>query len=1007
MTLEVRLLGAIEATRDGVRVELAGDRPRTLLAYLAMSPGASRSIDGIVDALWPVNEATMPSDPRQAVHTYASRARRALGADSIIARDGGYALLVDPFDVDIGRFESLARAASDPGCSAARMVEVLGQALALWHGPALEGVREREWARPDAVRLEEMRAIAEDDRGEALLSLGDALSAVPLLTAAASASPLRERTHALLMTALYRCGRQAEALRLFQEYRSRLGDDLGLEPSDAIAVLERSIASGDAVAADLASSGRAVPGYVLLERIGEGAYAVVYRGRQPSVDRDVAIKVIRAELANRPEFVRRFEAEAQLVAHLEHPHIVPLYDFWRAPGSAYLVMRLFPEGTLEQRIVDRTLELADVVRMVTQVGAALATAHAAGVVHRDVKPANICLDSQGNFFLGDFGIAHDALASGVAVESLLPGSASYASPEQIRSEPVGPAADIHGLAITVFQSLTGRLPFADAHSPEELVQHQLNDPLPAIMPTLAVEPGVVARLNDVLARATAKDPMQRQDSIEAFVVDLQRAALGQSSVSMLGEPSGQPAIGALRNPYKGLRAFDEADASDFFGRTRLVDRLVDRLRGDDVDGRLVTVVGPSGSGKSSVVRAGVLPRLRDGAIAGSEQWFVTTMLPGAHPFEELEIALARVATDPVSGAAHSMAADRRGIARAVRRLLPDDSGQLLLVIDQLEELFTLCADAQERDQFIAGLVEAITDVRSRLRVICTLRADFFDRPLRHPELAPLVERSAIAVTPLTADELESAITEPAHRAGANFQPGLVSRIVGDVIDQPSALPLLQYMLTELFERQSAAVLTIEAYEALGCLAGAVAQRGEQLYTEANPAEQAAVRRVFTRLVTLGEGTEDTRRRVKRSELGMSAETQAIIDRYGAARLLSFDRDPLLASRPSKSPTRRSCANGRGCGHGSTTTATGFGCNGTSRPRPSAWEASDRDDGELYRGGRLEAAAQWAGRACRRSQRVRTGLRRRLRGPATHDRVGKGAIERDGCAVCSSPSRPSP
>ena len=716
MTLEVRLLGAIEATRDGVRVELAGDRPRTLLAYLAMSPGASRSIDGIVDALWPVNEATMPSDPRQAVHTYASRARRALGADSVVARDGGYALLVEPLDVDICRFESLVQAASDPGCSAPRKVELLGQALALWHGPALEGVREREWARPDAVRLEELRSIAEDDRGEALLSLGDALSAVPLLTAAASASPLRERTHALLMTALYRCGRQAEALRMFQQYRNRLGNDLGLEPSDALGMLERSIASGDAVAADLASSGRAVPGYVLLERVGEGAYAVVYRGRQPSVDRDVAIKVIRAELANRPEFVRRFEAEAQLVAHLEHPHIVPLYDFWRAPGSAYLVMRLFSAGTLEQRIADRTLELADVVRMVTQIGAALATAHAAGVVHRDVKPANICLDTQGNFFLGDFGIAYEALAPDAVVDSPLPGSASYASPEQIRSEPVGPAADIHGLAITIYQSITGHLPFADAHSHDELVQHQLNDPLPAIPPTLAAEPAVVTRLNAVLARATAKDPMQRQESVEALVVDFQRAALGQASASTPGDPLSTLAASPVRNPYKGLRAFGEADAADFFGRARLVDRLVDRVRGDELDGRLVTVVGPSGSGKSSVVRAGLLPVLRGGAITGSEQWFVTTMVPGAHPFEELEVALGHVATGSVIGAADAMAAERRGIARVIRRLLPDDTGQLLLVIDQLEELFTLCADAQERDQFIAGLVEAITEVRSRLRV---------------------------------------------------------------------------------------------------------------------------------------------------------------------------------------------------------------------------------------------------------------------------------------------------
>lgn len=238
--LDIHLLGTVEAYRDGQRAELFGEQLRALVAYLALVPGASRPIDGIVDALWPGTGAggAFPANPRETVHTYASRARKALGAGSVVARDGGYALVAGPLDVDAGRFEALVRAAAAQGCPPRRRVELLDEALGQWHGVALDGFCDRDWARPDAVRWEELRAVADDDRGDALLATGDAATAVPLLAAAATARPLRERTHALLMRALHECGRQGEALRVFQHYRRRLATDLGLEPSDAITGLE-------------------------------------------------------------------------------------------------------------------------------------------------------------------------------------------------------------------------------------------------------------------------------------------------------------------------------------------------------------------------------------------------------------------------------------------------------------------------------------------------------------------------------------------------------------------------------------------------------------------------------------------------------------------------------------------------------------------------------------------------------------------------------------------------
>ena len=568
-----------------------------------------------------------------------------------------------------------------------------------------------------------------------------------------------------------------------------------------------------------------VRGYRIQERIGEGAFSVVYRAEQATIERPVAIKVIRSELADRADFVRRFEAEAHVVAHLEHPHVVPLYDYWREPGSAYLVMRIFA-GTLDDRIRERPLEVREALTMLTQVGSALATAHRAGVVHRDVKPANIFGDGDGNWFLGDFGIAYQADAGYRIGDLASIGSPAYAPPEQLRREPVGPTADVYGLAIVLYEALTGNVPFPDARTQQELLRRRLHDPLPLVR---ASRPDVPDALDDVLARATAKDAADRYMSVDEMVVACRTAIEGKSLPVSAAMGRATLVDGVTRNPFKGLRAFQEADAEDFFGRQRLVDRLVAVLAEPGAAGRLLAVVGPSGSGKSSVVRAGLLPAVRNGAVAGSAQWFVTSMIPGEHPFEELEVALGRIATGVIGPLAELMAADRRGIARVVKQVAPTEMDDVLLVIDQFEELFTLCTDDAVRRAFIDGLVAALTDQRSRLRVVLTLRADFYDRPLRHPELAALVERGTLAVSPLGAEELERAIVEPADRCGAAFEPGLVARIIADFVDQPGALPLLQFALTELFDKHIAGLLTIEAYEGLGGLSGVLGRRAEQVY----------------------------------------------------------------------------------------------------------------------------------------------------------------------------------
>ncbi len=652
-------------------------------------------------------------------------------------------------------------------------------------------------------------------------------------------------------------------------------------------------------------SGRAIRGYALGERIGAGGFGAVYRAVQPLVEREVAIKIILPQYANHPDFIRRFEAEAQLVARLEHPHIVPLYDYWREPGVAYLVMRLLRGGSADDLLHGGPLPLETVFRMVDQIGGALHAAHRAGVIHRDLKPANVLLDEDQNAYLVDFGIAKNLgnpnLEDVTQIGAFI-GSPAYSSPEQIRADPIRPQADIYSLGVMLYELLTGARPFMGP-TPLDYIQQHLQVPLP---PLSAHHAGLPAALDAVIARATAKDPLERYPDVLSLLADL-RSVIGKQLLVTSDQPRiATPQLPITDNPYKGLRAFSEADAADFFGRETLTQQLLARLgEGGDLS-RFLAVVGPSGSGKSSVVRAGLVPALRRGGLPGSENWFIVDLLPGPHPLEELEAALLHVAVNPPESLLAQLREDKRGLLRAIRRTLPaDEATELVLVVDQFEEVFTLLEDEAERAHLLDSLVTAALDERSRVRILVTLRADFIDRPLRYVDFGELLRQRSELVLPLTPDEMERAIAGPAERAGLALEPGLPEAIVADVADQPGALPLLQYALTELFEQRDDHTLTKAAYHMIGGVRGALGLRAEEVYASLSEAEQAAARQLFLRLVTLGEGTEDTRRRVLRSELESLADTishepsaisyqpsaiSRVIESFGKSRLLSFDRD---------------------------------------------------------------------------------------------------------------------
>jgi WD40 repeat protein/type II secretory pathway predicted ATPase ExeA len=646
-------------------------------------------------------------------------------------------------------------------------------------------------------------------------------------------------------------------------------------------------------------SGRIIKGYELRKLIGQGGFGAVYLATQRLIGREVAVKIILPQYANQPDFIRRFETEAQLIARLEHPHIVPLYDYWREPSGAYLVMRYLRAGSLSDSVRESGPWAPErVAEMLAQIASALAVAHRQNVIHRDLKPENILLDDLGNAYLSDFGIAKDLGGRDeLTQKNALIGSPAYISPEQIRGEPVTPQSDIYMLGLMLYELLTGVHPFAE-FSAASLLYKQLTEPLPD---PGTLRPELPGRLNLVIQRATTKIPADRYADVLELATDFRRGlrdgmigATGAADNGTLVMTTATVNLPEPENPYKGLRAFQQADAADFFGREVLLNRLLARLQENGEYSRFLAVVGPSGSGKSSVVKAGLIPSLQRGLLPGSESWFIIEMVPGIDPMEELEAALLRIAVNPPDSLLHQLNEDERGFVRAVKRILPDDDTELLLVIDQFEELFTLVDDEGLRTRFMNAIIAAVMDPRSRTRVITTLRADFYDKPLNYGRFGELMQRRTEIVLPMNAEEIERAINGPAERAGLTLERGLATSIVADVNEQPGALPLLQYALTELFERRDGRVLTTAAYQEMGGTYGALARRAEELYTGIGDEGEQAARQLFLRLVTLGEGTEDTRRRAQYEEMisiGDPEIMSMVIDGFGRYRLLTFDRDP--------------------------------------------------------------------------------------------------------------------
>jgi WD40 repeat protein len=366
----------------------------------------------------------------------------------------------------------------------------------------------------------------------------------------------------------------------------------------------------------------------------------------------------------------------------------------------------------------------------------------------------------------------------------------------------------------------------------------------------------------------------------------------------------------IPNPFKGLEAFQQTDSHFFFGRDGLIRKAL-RILDSKRSARFLAVVGASGSGKSSLVRAGVIPEIRAGTLPSSDTWPVLIFTPGVHPVTALAQRLAplldNLELDAVDATLRDAPARLKDLSEGILADSPPET-RLLLVVDQFEEVFTQAGEV-ERGLFLELVHYGATVPQGRVQIIITMRADFFDRLSRYPALAELFEQeNLLIVTEMTPADLLHSIEDPAAAVGLMYEDGLSQRILEDVRRQPGSLPLLQYALKELFERREGRRLTHAAYDEIGGVQKALARHAENVYTGLNPAQQALMRRVLLRLIEVSETGEATRRRVARSELTFrdvpDEAVQEIIDLLTAAssRLLIASREIKVVSDDQTAPT---------------------------------------------------------------------------------------------------------
>jgi WD40 repeat protein/DNA-binding SARP family transcriptional activator len=800
------ILGPLEVRDERGPVPLGGAKQRVVVAVLVLDANRPVSAERLAQALWGDDA---PPRAVKRVHVLVSRLRKLLGPDSIETSAAGYRLLVGHDEIDLARFERRV----DEGRSALRngdperAAEAVRSALDLWRGAPLADLVGEAFLQTDIARLEDLRLTAIALRVEADLECGRDDELVGELRRLAAEFPAHEQFVRHLMLALYRAGRQTDALETYGEARERLLEASGIEPGPDLRSLHAAILRQD---------------HSLLRQDTGLPPELVLATASPLEGRD-------AELAW-------------------------LRDRWNGVrAGAGAVITLAGEKGIGK----------------SHLAAAFASeAHARG--------ATVFYTSAGGPPTVTFGVLARAYAAhGPSV--LIVDDADRAPPEvrqkldafgrDIADTPIlalvlgeNGRLDHDGLVLSpldrsaVRAIVTRYSPAAAADQPPEEWLLGASRGVPGMIHELAEEwaqkaAREAARRIENGARRTASQradlrSMERELAADVVVLEAARET----------EPVG---AGSLVCPFKGLASFQVADAPYFFGRERLVAALVARL----VGAPLLAIVGPSGSGKSSVLRAGLLPALAAGVLPGSDSYPQALIRPGAHPMAELEPVIERASGGPV-----------------------------VLAVDQFEELFTICDDERERAEFVAELVRLARASEGQGAIAIAMRADYYGRCAEYPELSRMLAANHVLVGAMRDEELRRAVECPAQRAHVVVESDLVDALVNDVRDEPGALPLLSTALLELWQGLDGSRRLRHAdYAGSGGVRGAVARLGERAFTAMDRSQQEIARRVLLRLAPVDEEGAVERRRVARAELG-GETTDDVVALLADSRLITIHAD---------------------------------------------------------------------------------------------------------------------
>ena len=666
--------------------------------------------------------------------------------------------------------------------------------------------------------------------------------------------------------------------------------------------------------------GSMVDHFRVIRLAGHGGMGEVYLARDNRLGRKVALKVIRPSRAGSAEEIGRLLQEARTTARFNHPHIVTVYAVGTYQGYPYLALEFLDGQTLRERMQGSDLGLGEIMRAGLAMAEALEEAHRHGVLHRDLKPENVLIPPDGRQRVVDFGLAQQisgevedldgALQSvpDAAVDLIstvhaaisrreIKGTPAYMAPEQWQGVQCSEATDVWALGVVLYEMAAGRRPFMASTQLRLAALVSGPDPAPQLESLATRAPDFWELIRTCLAKDHSKRPAASE------VAKRLRRLLGHSRVPLSGEQS----------PFRGLQAFDERHADQFFGREEEVNAFLERLR----DLPVLAVVGPSGAGKSSFVKAGVVPRLRE---QGS--WTVLQLRPGNHPFRALASRLERLesATErhesissnstvkaetpladagalPGSGEQAASGAGEGPLDQQLRqtprllsllleKLAARLKGRILLLVDQLEELHTLVKDQKTREQFMEAICTAADDPESPVRVVFTVRDDFLGRLAWGAGEQQSLSHVTV-IRPPAAEAMERILEEPLRAVDYDFDdPGLVDEMIAAAGSEASSLPLLQFTARMLWERRDLKrrLLTREAYEAMGGVAGALATHADGVLEGLPAADVELVRGLLLRLVT-PEGTRRTLPLARVLE-GYPERAREVLARLSEARLLS-------------------------------------------------------------------------------------------------------------------------